>query len=74
MKVQEEQIKRLQAIKERRDKPAVKQCLANLKIAAQGSENIMPAILNAVKAYTTLGEICGILREVFGEFQEAVTL
>jgi len=48
--------------------------LEDLKKAAQGSENLMPFILKAVKAYATLGEIANALRDVFGEYTEAVIL
>jgi methylmalonyl-CoA mutase N-terminal domain/subunit len=43
--------------------------LGEIKRAAQGSENLMPHILEAVRSYATLGEICGVLREVFGEYR-----
>ena len=42
--------------------------------ADQGPDNLMPAILGAVKAYATVGEVCGALREVFGEYQERLVL
>ena len=45
--------------------------LAALRKAAQGTENLMPHIYAAVKAYATLGEICDSLREVFGTHEEA---
>ena len=44
--------------------------LAKLKAAAQGSENLLPPTLEAVKVYATLGEIADTLREVFGEYRE----
>ena len=44
-------------------------CLAALAEACRGTVNLMPPILDAVKAYATLGEICGAMREVFGEYQ-----
>jgi methylmalonyl-CoA mutase N-terminal domain/subunit len=52
----------------------VSEVLQKLRSVAQSSENIMPSIIEAVKAYATLGEICGILREVFGEYQQQVVL
>ncbi|MGH7381645.1 MAG: acyl-CoA mutase large subunit family protein [Candidatus Methylomirabilales bacterium] len=48
---------------------AVQQALINLREAALGEENLMEPILDAVKAYATIGEICGLLREVFGEYK-----
>ena len=72
--VQDKQIERLKNLKKRRDGERVDQTLANLKRVAQSDENIMPAILDAVKSYATLGEICGVLREVFGEYKETVII
>ena len=43
--------------------------LMALRKAAEGEENLMPLFLEAVRAYATLGEICGVLRDVFGEYQ-----
>jgi len=48
----------------------VKETLAVLKKAAQGTDNVVPPILEAVKVYATLGEISDTLREVFGEYKE----
>ena len=42
--------------------------------AAPGEENLIPFFIEAVKAYATLGEICGVLRDVFGEYQQAETI
>jgi methylmalonyl-CoA mutase N-terminal domain/subunit len=53
---------------------AVEEQLSALREAAQGTENLMPYILDAVRTYCTLGEICGVLREVFGEYREPVIL
>lgn len=72
--VQEQQIQRLQALKQRRDNRVVHNKLTHLKQAAESSENIMPAILDAVKAYATLGEMCNVLREVFGEYKETIVM
>ena len=72
--VEEEQLARLQALKKRRDAGKVGKTLDNLRSAAEGSDNLMPHILDAVQVYATLGEICGILREVFGEYRETVVL
>ncbi len=64
------QKEKLAKVKEERDDRKVKDTLAVLKKAAQGTENLVPPILEAVKAYVTLGEISDALREVFGEYKE----
>lgn len=64
-----------QQVREARDNDAVNAALAALKAGAQDeSINLMPLILNAVRTYATLGEICNVLREVFGEYQAHSTL
>jgi len=68
------QIEKLKGVREQRDEGAVKSALADLERAATGDDNIMPHILTAVRAYATLGEICGVLRGVFGEYQQINTL
>jgi len=68
------QIEKLKGVREHRDEGAVKSALADLERAATGDDNIMPHILTAVRAYATLGEICGVLRGVFGEYQQINTL
>ncbi|HIP96909.1 MAG TPA: methylmalonyl-CoA mutase [Anaerolineae bacterium] len=66
------QIARLQRVRAERDNQAVSERLAALETAARGTENLMPFILDAVRAYATLGEICGVFRKVFGEYREPV--
>ena len=61
-------------LKAERDNNKVENDLKALKEAASSEENLMPYIIEAVRAYATLGEICGILREVFGEYQQSVIL
>ena len=68
------QIKKLRAMKENRDNVKVKDCLEAILKGAQGEENLMPLILDAVRHYATEGEICGVLRGVFGEYKENVVL
>lgn len=63
------QIERLEDLRCRRDAGKVEERLAALKRAAEGTDNLMPYILDAVRAYATVGEICHALREVFGEYQ-----
>ncbi|WP_035143332.1 acyl-CoA mutase large subunit family protein, partial [Schnuerera ultunensis] len=70
-RLQREKLKRL---KEERDNKEVENRLEELKNAAGTDKNLMPYILEAVKVYATLGEICGVLREVFGEYQQSVIL
>ncbi len=64
------QKEKLAKVKKERENQKVQQALVSLKKAAQGTENIVPPILEAVKAYATLGEISDTLREVFGEYRE----
>jgi len=68
------QIERLKAIKGRRSAGEVAQALGNLRRAAEGSQNTMPFILDAVRAYATVGEICGALKDVFGSYTETSVL
>ncbi|HRY80240.1 MAG TPA: methylmalonyl-CoA mutase family protein, partial [Spirochaetia bacterium] len=68
------QEKKLADLRGRRDNAAVRTALEGLATAAQGSENLMPRILEAVRQYATLGEICDVLRGVFGEYQQKVVL
>ena len=67
--VGEKQKARLQELKNTRDNAAVQKALAELKTAAEGTDNLMPPILKAVKALATLGEVCDTLRGVFGEYE-----
>jgi len=66
------QVERLCKVRAERDNPAVAAALADLAQAARGTANLMPLILTAVNAYATLGEICNVMREVFGEYEERV--
>ncbi len=74
VKIQNEQIKFLNKIRSERDNEKVSQKLSELKNAAYGNGNLMPYILEAVKVYTSVGEICNSLREVFGEYKENVVI
>lgn len=69
---QQQQKERVQSIREDRDQAAVDDALADLKAAAEGDENVMPYIVDAVKAYATTGEICNAMRDVFGEYRAGV--
>ncbi len=69
------QKKKLIELRAKRDSAAVEKALSDLKTACgTENDNLMPFILAAVKAYATLGEICGVMREVFGEYQPHITL
>ncbi|MGE5223003.1 MAG: methylmalonyl-CoA mutase [Omnitrophica WOR_2 bacterium] len=64
------QVRRLDEVRQSRDAGRVGQSLDRLRIAAQGTENTMPYLLDAVCSYATLGEIIGVLKEVFGVYEE----
>lgn len=66
--VQDKQIRFLHKIRAERNQTEVKTMLAELKKAAEGTDNLMPFILNAVRVYASVGEICNTLRSVFGEY------
>ena len=80
--VRERQVARLAALKQRRDNRRVKSLLGELEQTAAGAcpepgrndENLLPIILECVESYATLGEICGALRRVFGEYKSTVAL
>ncbi|MFQ5846852.1 MAG: methylmalonyl-CoA mutase [Candidatus Methylomirabilales bacterium] len=65
----ENQKAKLSALRGRRSHRAVRQALVHLRQGALGEENLMEPIVDAVKAYATIGEICGVLREIFGEYK-----
>jgi methylmalonyl-CoA mutase N-terminal domain/subunit len=73
--VRTRQIAKLNKVRQRRDAAEVKRALDTLRqAAAQPKAGLMPPILDAVRAYASVGEICGVLREVFGEYQESFSL
>lgn len=74
MKVQENQVAFLNKIRSQRDNGKVKESLKKLEEAARGKANLMPHIIEAVKTYASVGEICGTLRDVFGEYKEHVVI
>ena len=73
-KVEEEQVARLQKLKRERNNRKVKQVLEKLHYATEKDENLMPTIIDAVKAYATIGEICDMLRKVYGEYKELIVI
>jgi methylmalonyl-CoA mutase N-terminal domain/subunit len=66
----ERQVERLRQLREQRDNERVTETLEALRAAAAGTENTMPYILEAVRAYATLGEITDVFRDVFGTYEE----
>jgi methylmalonyl-CoA mutase N-terminal domain/subunit len=65
------QISRLKQLRDNRDSAYVGQTLDRLRRACLGTENTMPYIIDAVKAYATLGEIISVMKEVFGIYRES---
>jgi methylmalonyl-CoA mutase N-terminal domain/subunit len=72
--IEREQIQRLQSVRARRDTNKTKAAIAELGRRAAKNENLLPAILGAVEAYATVGEISDTLRRAFGEYQESVII
>ncbi len=72
--VQDEQSASLRALRARRSGEAVARALKALRTAAEGDANLMPPILDAVREYATVGEICDVLRGVFGEYKEHIVI
>jgi methylmalonyl-CoA mutase N-terminal domain/subunit len=66
-------VEKLKALRTERDQQNVEESLLRLKEAAAGKVNLMQPIMEAVKAYATLGEICDTLRSVFGEYRQINT-
>jgi methylmalonyl-CoA mutase N-terminal domain/subunit len=73
-KIEKNQRKRLSDLRRKRDNRAVRTRLADLERACRGKENIMPRVLDAVKAYATLGEISDVMRQVFGTYRGKITI
>jgi len=72
--IERSQIARLNALRARRDAAKSRAALEGVERRARGSENLMPAVLAAVEAYATVGEISDALRRAFGEYQESVVI
>ena len=68
--LQEQQVRRLKRLRARRSTVAVRRTLSELKEAARSDQNLMPFLVDTVKEYATLGEMCDTLKEVFGTYQE----
>jgi methylmalonyl-CoA mutase N-terminal domain/subunit len=74
LRVQEEQVKLLNEVRSQRSSAAVESALAALKAGAASDVNLMPLIVDAVRAYASVGEICNTLRSVFGEYKEHIVV
>jgi len=72
--IERAQVARLKAVRAKRDASRTKATLSELERRARTSENLMPAILDAVEAYATVGEISDAMRRVYGEYQESVVI
>ncbi|MBS3742004.1 MAG: methylmalonyl-CoA mutase family protein [Candidatus Cloacimonetes bacterium] len=72
--VENKQKNKLKNLKNKRDNEKVEKSLDNLTIAVKNSENLIPYFLDAVKSYATIGEICDVLRDEYGEYQEELVL
>jgi len=70
--VEAQQRTQLKELRQQRDNVSVQAALQQLGEAAQTDANLMPAIIAAVRTYATLGEICDVLRQVFGEYEPSV--
>jgi methylmalonyl-CoA mutase N-terminal domain/subunit len=68
------QVERVLALRARRDAGVHATALRGVEDAARGGENLMPRILQAVESYATVGEIANVMRGVFGEYRETVTI
>jgi len=72
--IERSQIERLRALRARRDAAKARAAVEEVERRARTTENLMPAILAAVEAYATVGEISDALRRVFGEYRESVVI
>ncbi|MBN1381051.1 MAG: methylmalonyl-CoA mutase [Deltaproteobacteria bacterium] len=71
--VEKEQLENLARLKQERDSQAVQRGLEAVRVAGKKNENLVPSLVEAVKAYATIGEICDVLREVYGEYKEPLS-
>jgi len=72
--IERAQVARVRSLRAKRDNAQTVAALAELERRAGTTENLLPAILNAVEAYATVGEISDTLRRIFGEYQETVVI
>jgi methylmalonyl-CoA mutase N-terminal domain/subunit len=72
--IEQQQVARRKALRENRDSAKVSEILTRIEAAARGSEPLMPLFVEAVERDVTLGEICGLLRSIFGEYRPSVSI
>ena len=72
--VEKKQVQRLKQRKKSRNAKKVASVLSQLAVTAEANNDLMPAVMDAVRAQSTLGEICEVFRRVYGEYREAVSL
>lgn len=72
LSVGERQVEKLKKLKAGRDQAKVESLLKAIREAAESEANLIPVFIDAVKEYVTLGEICGVLRDVFGEYKQQI--
>jgi methylmalonyl-CoA mutase N-terminal domain/subunit len=72
--IEQAQIERVRAVRQRRDPALAEVMLGKLEQAARGTENLLPRILDCIEAYVTVGEISNLLRGVWGEYRESTTV
>jgi methylmalonyl-CoA mutase, N-terminal domain len=72
--IEEQQVKRLATLREERDNAAVQRALADLARAAEGSDNVVFPMKQALAARATVGEVCDALREVWGVYQPSSSI
>ena len=72
--IERAQVDRLRAVRAKRDEQAYAEALRKVEAAAKGTDNLLPFILDAVKASATVGEIAGVLRRTWGEHVETLVL
>jgi methylmalonyl-CoA mutase N-terminal domain/subunit len=70
--VEKKQIEELKKLRKERNNVKVKEALKRLRESAKNGENLMPRIIGAVREYATIGEMCDVLREEFGEYKEPI--
>ena len=73
-KIERDQVDRVRVVRSRRDATRHAEALSRIDTAAKGKDNLLPLVLDAVKAEATVGEIAGVLRDVWGEHQETLVL
>jgi methylmalonyl-CoA mutase N-terminal domain/subunit len=67
--MEQKQVERLVQVRKERNGEKVRKTLEEVREVAQGEGNLVPPVLEAVRAYASIGEICDVLRQVYGEYQ-----